>query len=534
MGYIKVAKNKGGSLYFKKTENVEKLDLKLKIAISYPPLESKKGTPLLGQNRQFQWFNNPTYIYPVIPAYTATLLYENKYDVFWDDGIAQKLSYQTWEDRFLRQNIDVVMFETKTPVIKRHWRIINRLKLKKPKLITVLVGDHVTALPKESLQYSQVDYVLVGGDYDFAMLNLVKFLEKKEDLESGWYFRQKGNWDKDLRNEKIVWFDGGYRNLKIANSGLKQNYHLHKLDDLPMINRTLTKWHLYAYKNGNFKHIPGAYIMSGRDCWWGRCTFCSWTTLFPGVNFRTRSAVLALDEVGHLIDMGVKEIMEDSGSLPIGQWLQDFCLGMIKRGYNKKITLSCNMRISGIKDPKIWKLMKRAGFRFILFGLESANQKTLDKINKNLQTSEIPYGLKICKQAGLEPHITTMIGYPWETFQDAKRTVDLAKLLFKKGYVDTLQATILIPYPGAPLYRECLEKGWLNFTDYDRFDQREQVMKSELSEKQVKELTQDLYKAFMTPKFVLNKILSIRNFDDLKFLFKAGMKVIGHLTDFKK
>jgi len=27
-------------------------------------------------------------------------------------------------------------------------------------------------------------------------------------------------------------------------------------------------------------------------------------------------------------------------------------------------------------------------------------------------------GLRVCKQAGLEPHITAMIGYPWETKED--------------------------------------------------------------------------------------------------------------------
>jgi len=49
----------------------------LKIAISYPPLESNKGIPLLSQNRQFQWFKAPTYIYPMVPAYAASLLKEN-------------------------------------------------------------------------------------------------------------------------------------------------------------------------------------------------------------------------------------------------------------------------------------------------------------------------------------------------------------------------------------------------------------------------------------------------------------------------
>lgn len=506
----------------------------MKIAISYPSLESEKGVALLGQNRQFQWFNSPTYIYPVIPAYTATLLKQNGYDVFWDDGIAEGLNYEAWKKRFLKENPDVVVFESKTPVIKRHWRIINELKELRPEIKIILVGDHVTAFPEESLKYSKVDYVLSGGDYDFGALNLANFLENKANLEPGWYFRESGEWNKDLKNEDINWTDGGFDNLIIKNTGIKQDYHLHNLDILPMIDRELTKWKLYAFKNGNFKYTPGTYMMSGRDCWWGRCAFCSWTTLFPGANFRTRSAKLALEEVGHLIDLGVKEIMEDSGSLPIGQWLIDFCNGMIEKGYNTKITMSCNMRINGIKDPETWKLMKKAGFRFVLFGLESANQETLNKIEKGLNVEEIEPGLRMCKNAGLEPHITTMIGYPWEKYEDAKRTVDLAASLFKNDCVNTLQATVLIPYPGAPLYNYCKENNLLNFNDYDRFDQREQVMKCELTTEQVKELTQGLYKSFITPKFILKKLTSIRSFDDIKFLFKAAFKVFGHLIDFKK
>ena len=60
-----------------------------KISISYPPLESPKGIACLSQNRQFQWFSHPTYIYPVIPAYAASLLKANGYEVMWDDAIAE-------------------------------------------------------------------------------------------------------------------------------------------------------------------------------------------------------------------------------------------------------------------------------------------------------------------------------------------------------------------------------------------------------------------------------------------------------------
>ncbi len=484
----------------------------MEISISYPPLESEKGIALLSQNRQFQWFNSPTYIYPVIPAYAATLLKKNDYDVMWDDAIAQELDYKEWKERIIKEKPSIIAFETKTPVIERHWKIINELKKELPNSKIVLMGDHVTALPEESLKNSKVDYVISSGDYDFMLLNLANHLSKGEELEGGFWFRENGN---------------------IVNSG-SSDLSKHDLNTLPMIDRKLTRWEDYAYKNGNFKYTPGTYMMSGRDCWWGRCTFCSWTTFFPGKSFRTRSAKNALDEVGNLIDLGVKEIMEDSGSLPIGEWLKEFCNGMIERGYNKKVTMSCNMRITGIKRLETWKLMKKAGFRFILFGLESANQETLDKIDKNLKVEEIEPGLKLCKEGGLEPHITTMIGYPWETKEMAQKTIDLSKRLFKKGYVDTLQATTVIPYPGTPLYNQCDENNWLITKEYSRYDQREQIMKSPLSTEDVKELVQDLYKSFVTPKFIMRKILAIRSLADVKFFWMAGWKVIGHLTDFSK
>ena len=204
---------------------------------------------------------------------------------------------------------------------------------------------------------------------------------------------------------------------------------------------------------------------------------------------------------------------------------------MISRGYNKKIKIDCNMRLRALNAEE-YKLMGKAGFRFILYGLESANQATLDRINKNLKVEEIEKGVKMAKEGGLEPHITTMMGYPWEAKEDAQRTIDLSKSLFQKGYVDTLQATIVIPYPGTPLFKECLENNWLLTKDWDEFDQRMAVMKSPLTEGDIKELTQGLYKSFVTPRFIVRKILSVRSFADVKFLFRAAGKVLGHLMDF--
>ena len=133
--------------------------------------------------------------------------------------------------------------------------------------------------------------------------------------------------------------------------------------------------------------------------------------------------------------------------------------------------------------------MGKAGFRFILYGLESANQKTLDHLQKGTTNQQAWDTLQWATKYGMDPHLTIMMGYPWETFEDARNTVEFTKKVFEAGYAETLQATIVIPYPGTMLWYQCKENDWLLTEDYDRYDMREAIMKSELTNEQTKELT---------------------------------------------
>jgi radical SAM superfamily enzyme YgiQ (UPF0313 family) len=481
--------------------------------IAYPPIPSDKGVPLISQNRQFQWFNRPTFIYPVVPAYAASLLQARGYDVVWGDGVASLMKVDEFKAFFDKEAPDLIAIEAKTPVIRPYWKWVTELKRMRPSCKVVLMGDHVTAFPEEAFEHCPVDYCITGGDFDWALLNLANHLTKGEVLEGG-----------------VYWKDPKEGVLK--NSGL---FKLEKnLNDNPFIDRELTKWELYAVQNGNFKYTPGTYQMAGRDCWWGKCTFCSWTTTFN--NFRSVTAERHLDEVEILVKKyGVREIFDDTGTFPAGMWLKKFCEGLIARGLHKKVVYGCNMK-PGVLKPEQWNLMGKANFRFILFGVESANQTTTDRLLKGGKIEDIPTTMRDAKKAGLEPHVTCMVGYPWETYDEAKNTIDLCKGMFDKGYIDTLQATIVMPYPGTPLYREAKANDWLLTEDYDRFDMREPVMKlmDGVKYEEILELTQSIYKSFLTPRFVLRKLLSIRNLDDIKFLFMAAGRVIGHLTDFSK
>jgi len=487
----------------------------MRISISYPPINSIKGVPLLGQNRQFQWFSEPTYIYPMVPAYAATQLKKAGYEVVWNDGIAEEKSFSQWLGDLERNDPDVVMIETKTPVVKKHWQIIESMKEVVPEATVVLVGDHVTALPRESMENGKVDYVLTGGDYDFLLLNLVKFLEDKEKLEPGIWYRENG---------------------KIKSTGSFQLNH--DMDGLPFVDRDLTEWWLYSEKNGNFKETPGTYTMVGRDCWWrknGGCTFCSWSTLYP--SYRVRTPELLVDEIGISIEKyRVKEVFDDTGTFPVGNWLRKFAGLMIKRGYNDEVSFSCNMRF-GALTREDYRLMRKAGFRMLLFGVESACQATLNRLNKGTTVVGITEECRVAREAGLEPHITIMVGYPWESRDDALATLRLARMLMEKGWAVTLQSTVVMPYPGTGLYDEALENGWFRVDpkDYERFDMAETVLNTpDMEPEEVMKTCDEIYRVFLSPKYMLRQLVRIRSFRDAKYSFKGAARVIGHVKDFAK
>ena len=487
----------------------------MKIAICYPPLPSEKGVPLLSQNRQFQWFSRPTYIFPVVPATAATMLKQAGHEIAWLDGIAEAWTPEQFNERLAAFAPDVVVMETKTPVVKRHWAYVRSIKDGTiaglaSDVKVVLVGDHVTALPDETMANCPVDFVLTGGDWDFLLRNLVESAFDAAKFEAGIWYRDAA---------KGVCTTGRFR-LD------------HDLKTTPWIDRDLCRWRLYATKNGNFRKTPGTYIMSGRDCWHAKCTFCSWTTLYP--TYRTRDPIDVVDEIGDLITRyGVKEIMDDSGSFPVGEWLHAFCREMIKRGYPKKLRIDCNMRFGRLTFED-YKLMRQAGFRLVLFGVESANQETLDRFVKALKVEDVEQGAAWAHKAGLDVHLTFMFGHAWEGPKEIANTVRLARRMLAKGWASTLQCTMTIPYPGTPLFRELKETDGLTTLDWDEYDMRRQITKTPFAtEEEIKAAVRRVYSGFFQPEALLRRLCSFRTLFDFGFYYRGLRSILGHLLDFK-
>src|SRR5262249_17824342 len=154
------------------------------------------------------------------------------------------------------------------------------------------------------------DFALTGGDFDFGLLSICDHLAKRAPLAAGIWYRDRD----DVR-------DTG------PPGSPKRNYA-----ELPLIDPDLTRWELYG-QHLFYKRCTSTMV--GRDCWRPRCTFCSWTTLWP--RFGTRPAESLLDEIGAILARyRIKEIFDDTGTFPVGAFLRKFCRGMIDRGYHRR------------------------------------------------------------------------------------------------------------------------------------------------------------------------------------------------------
>ena len=184
-------------------------------------------------------------------------------------------------------------------------------------------------------------------------------------------------------------------------------------------------------------------------------------------------------------------MFDDSGTFPKGAWLADFLRFMRDRA--KKITLGCNLRA----EPGPFSGMARAGFRMVLVGIESANQGTLDRINKGTVAEDIIPIIRAMSKAGLEPHGAFITGYPWETEEDEKRTIELCRYLLSNGYLKTAQASVYAP----PCSRA--PEGSKGHVYLPRF-----------------------YDAYKSPKFWINKLKDIRRWEDITYLVRGGRLVL--------
>ena len=376
-----------------------------------------------------------TIYYPFWLAYATGVLEQSGFEVSLVDAPAQGLSVADVIERVKKKPPQLIVVDTSTPSIYSDVKVAEQLKESFPSSFVALVGTHPSALPGETLKLSEkVDAVAVG-EYDYTMRDLALCLQKGSDLRTvdGLVFRE---------GKQII--------------RSKPRVLIENVDELPFVSQVY-KRHLnvrdYYFAAANY---PMVMIITGRGCPY-KCFFCVYPQTFHSRKYRPRSAANVVDEFQWIVQNlpEVKEIGIEDDTFTVDQErVREICRQILERAV--KIKWYCNVRVNLELETMRW--MKKAGCRLVTVGFESADQESLNRMQKGITVAQIRQFVSDTRKAGLLVHGCFIIGNPGETEETMEKSLKMAREL----NCDTMQFFPLLVYPGTEAYRWAQENGCLN------------------------------------------------------------------------
>lgn len=437
--------------------------------------------------------------FPPLPLlYVATTLREEGIDATLLDAAGERRSLE--EVRRLVGDYDLVVMNTATVAFDEDASFLNALKAVHPHLRTVMFGTHVTFMPESSLARPGVDVIVLRGDHEFIIRDLVREMAKGGD---GWqHVRGIGF----LRDGSVV---------------INEAYpFIRDLDVIPIPDRTLLPKGV-EYYNPIVKRIPATTALTSRGCP-AKCTYCCAPT-FYGTRYRYRSPESVVKELEVLQDMGYREVFYRDEVFTLKR---ERVVQICKRILDRKIDMTwiCSSRTDSVDKPML-ELMREAGCHMIRFGVESGVQDLLDRMKKGVTVERVVQTFQWAHEVGIDTHAHMMIGVPGETRETIQRTLD---------FVDEIRPTtvtygITTPYPGTPLFDDVAKAdptigdgsviGLRELHTTGRFNRHYTALSSEELSRAVRGAYRRYY---LRPSYVWTWLRKIHSLDELKRLSLAA------------
>jgi magnesium-protoporphyrin IX monomethyl ester (oxidative) cyclase len=406
---------------------------------------------------------------PLGLAYIAAVLEKHGYKVKIIDSPTLEIDEDKWVREVKAFSPDIVGMSLLTPLAPRGYRAAKLLKRELPDTIIIAGGPHPTFLYREALD-NGFD-IVVRGEGELTTLELVKTIE------------EKGLDPEALKRVRGIAFKSRESIVVTPPRPLVRN-----LDELPWPARHLLPMDKYTLFG---KPIRVAHVMASRGCPYG-CIYCS-TSYFWGRMVRFRSARDVAAEIEYLVDKyKAKYIVFSDDELTINRvFVRELLKEMKERGLDTPF--ACGARVDHV-DKKLMELLFRNNCRTIYFGVESASQETLDRIGKRIRLEQITKVFQWKKEIKEGSIVASFIlGFPWETIDDMKKTVEFAVRLDP----DYAQFTVLTPYPGTPLFEYAKRHRLIEDWNWEHYTTLRPVMRGfNFTVKQLEEMIKYAYRRF--------------------------------------
>lgn len=185
-------------------------------------------------------------------------------------------------------------------------------------------------------------------------------------------------------------------------------------------------------------------IFTSRGCV-RKCVFCIEQAIWERFRYRTAANVFA--EMKHGVKTWGARKFEFNDSLFNGhiRVLEELCDLIIADGLN--VSWGGQGVIRAEMSPRVLGKLKRAGCGFVTYGFESASQRVLDAMKKNVDMGVAARVVRDTHRAGIGQKLNLMFGFPGETEEDFQLTLDF--LSQNAAYIDEVNPsdafTAIIP-----------------------------------------------------------------------------------------
>lgn len=301
----------------------------------------------------------------------------------------------------------------------------------------VLGGYDASFSPEVINEFTEAD-VLCRGEGDEAFVDLANAIDKKED-----YSHIKNLW------------------VRKSNGEIVQN-ELRTFSDVNK--KAWDDRDIYRNYHEFFKDLEFELIMVGRGCPW-KCTYCynhTYAKMYKVGNsqyVQLRNPQNVIDEI-LMIKRKYKKVknifFNDSDLTCDKKWIMEFCRLFNKNRINMPFTL--NAVASEIDEDIAKALASTKSCYLIRFGLETGSQELRFKMRKTVTDEQFRKCTNLLKKYKIKYSMQAMMGLPYETLNDAFKTLDFA-IELSNGRKSLVAMNLFTPFPKLDIVKDSIESG---------------------------------------------------------------------------
>lgn len=369
--------------------------------------------------------------YAVLSAYIKKLGHNTN---FYDAALTGE-SPESVLNRIDFKHIDAICMSVFTGWHRWASRFANLVKGKYPSIKIIVGGPHISGLREYAVEHIGVDYGIIGE----GEIPLGKLLDDMNNLS------------KVKKIPGVIYNDGnGYTLTPYPLERIKD------LNELPLPDYQLIPpknyFHTYVGASVAKKSVRIVQTVTSRGCPFG-CTFCATNATWEK-RITFYSAERVVEEIKYLIsNFGIEEMwFGDDGFTANRKRTIEICERLIKEKIRIPWRLPNGVRLETIDDSLV-SLMKKAGCYMIGIGVETGSRDMMVRIKKKLDLDIVNGKVRILKRHKILTSGFFIIGFPDETKEELKNTIDF----ILKSPLERMQISIFAPYPGSEEFNKILE-----------------------------------------------------------------------------